>query len=141
MNRDVATLSKFLFAGRAVFTITSTKTGASFTYKFAVPRDDRSGGEGPMFASLLTGPDNLSDYTYMGVVTGYNTRHVTVRPTRASKVAESAPSFVALKGFLANLTDERVEFRHEGRCGRCGRALTVPSSIDSGLGPECAGKI
>jgi hypothetical protein len=29
------------------------------------------------------------------------------------------------------------EFRHEGRCGRCGRTLTVPESIDSGFGPEC----
>jgi hypothetical protein len=27
---------------------------------------------------------------------------------------------------------------HEGRCGRCGRKLTVPESIESGFGPECA---
>src|SRR5262249_13335004 len=26
---------------------------------------------------------------------------------------------------------------HEGRCGRCGRRLTVPESIESGYGPEC----
>jgi hypothetical protein len=30
---------------------------------------------------------------------------------------------------------------HEGRCGRCGRRLTVPESIESGYGPECIGKI
>jgi hypothetical protein len=32
---------------------------------------------------------------------------------------------------------EQVEVHHEGRCGRCGRALTVPESIESGFGPEC----
>jgi hypothetical protein len=30
-----------------------------------------------------------------------------------------------------------VEVWHEGTCGKCGRALTVPSSIENGLGPEC----
>lgn len=28
-----------------------------------------------------------------------------------------------------------------GRCWRCGRMLTVPSSIESGIGPECATKV
>ena len=27
----------------------------------------------------------------------------------------------------------------KGKCGRCGRKLTVPSSIESGLGPHCKG--
>ena len=35
----------------------------------------------------------------------------------------------------------RFEFRHEGRCGRCGRALTVPESIDTGFGPHCAAEM
>jgi hypothetical protein len=26
----------------------------------------------------------------------------------------------------------------EGKCGKCGRALTVPSSILTGIGPECS---
>jgi hypothetical protein len=34
-----------------------------------------------------------------------------------------------------------VEFWHEGKCCRCGRKLTVPASIASGIGPECATKI
>lgn len=32
-----------------------------------------------------------------------------------------------------------LEVWHEGRCGRCGRALTVPESIASGIGPVCEG--
>jgi hypothetical protein len=126
----------FIAAGRAVFTITSNATGKSFTYRFGRPHDNLDGG--PIFASVLTGPDNQQDYTYMGVY--YPARRAVV-PTKGSKVAADAPSFVALAWFLAHAGDPRVAFRHEGRCGRCGRALTVPSSIDTGLGPECAEKV
>lgn len=31
-----------------------------------------------------------------------------------------------------------VEIWHEGRCCRCNRKLTVPASIELGLGPDCA---
>jgi len=27
------------------------------------------------------------------------------------------------------------------RCGRCGRVLTVPESVESGFGPECIGRL
>lgn len=131
----------FLYAGHAVFTITSLKTGQSFTYKLTVPRDPSSGEEGPLFAAVLTGPDNTRDYTYIGLVSGYNTRKVLLKCTKGSKIFGDAPSYKALVWFLNNVGSPLVQFRHEGRCGRCGRALTVPSSIDSGLGPECAGRV
>ena len=131
MNR-----AQFIFAGRAVFTITSTKTGQSFTYRIARAGSNRDNG--PLFASVLTGPDNTRDYTYMGIVLQDEKR---IRNTKGSKVFGDALSYKALTWFLQNLDSDRVEVRHMGRCGRCGRALTVPSSIDSGLGPECAGRV
>ena len=36
---------------------------------------------------------------------------------------------------------EFVSVHHAGRCGRCGRKLTVPTSIESGFGPDCLGKV
>jgi hypothetical protein len=30
------------------------------------------------------------------------------------------------------------KIHHEGRCGKCGRLLTVPESVETGIGPECA---
>lgn len=36
---------------------------------------------------------------------------------------------------------EGVQFWHEGRCGRCGRRLTVPGSIEIGFGPDCASEL
>ena len=35
----------------------------------------------------------------------------------------------------------KAEVWHEGSCGRCGRKLTVPESIENGLGPVCAGLV
>jgi hypothetical protein len=34
-----------------------------------------------------------------------------------------------------------LKVHHEGRCCRCGRKLTVPESIETGLGPECASRL
>jgi hypothetical protein len=31
-----------------------------------------------------------------------------------------------------------IEIWHQGRCGKCGKVLTVPKSIESGFGPECS---
>jgi hypothetical protein len=44
--------------------------------------------------------------------------------------------YVINKLKLKNLPDF-IEVWHEGKCGKCGRTLTVPSSIESGIGPEC----
>ena len=63
-----------------------------------------------------------------------------------STVGGDAPS---VKGFTyfwdrlitCNEIGPGLEFFHAGRCGRCGRALTVPESVASGYGPECAERI
>src|ERR1019366_4832357 len=38
---------------------------------------------------------------------------------------------------LRGLLPANLEVWHEGKCGRCGRKLTVPESIERGIGPEC----
>lgn len=60
-----------------------------------------------------------------------------------------APDDIKAKGFawfwrfLSSGRDfpETFQFWHEGRCARCGRRLTVPESIATGWGPECAAVI
>jgi hypothetical protein len=134
----------FITAGRAVFTLSGKAN--RFTYK--VTRKDaepgsRYGNQPTFFVSLLNGPDNTSDYCYLGVLdtaTGY------VRLTKKSRMGIDAPSVKALHWALPKLWAKApmppsFEIRHEGKCGRCGRALTVPESIDSGFGPECCGKM
>jgi hypothetical protein len=135
----------FVFAGKAIFTLVSKATGSRFTYKVA--RADGTDGSRPWFVSILAGPDNGADYSYVGAV--FPSNRATCRLGRNSHVSKDATSYSAISWFLAHLDSavagrsnkiDRVEFWHAGRCGRCGRRLTVPSSIASGLGPTCAGK-
>ena len=37
----------------------------------------------------------------------------------------------------SNNLPDFIEIYHDGRCGKCGRQLTVPASIETGFGPEC----
>lgn len=129
-----AEIKTFIQAGRAVFTLTSEETNASFTY-LLTRAPQRGAALAPLFASVLVAPDA---YAYLGMVNDFG-----LRVTAASRFSETVPSFRALAWFLRQLNradelPESVTFRHEGRCGRCARALTTPASIDTGLGPECA---
>lgn len=130
----------FITAGKAIFTL----QGQTARYTFKVSKREASDQytQDAWFISLLTGPDNLADYTYMGMLdagTG------AVRLTKASKYREDSQPFKAISWAFGRIwagrSIEPATFYHVGRCGRCGRALTVPSSIESGFGPECLGKL
>jgi hypothetical protein len=131
---------QFIKAGNAYFTVRSQKTGVRYTFRVAKakPQPGREHWTGnSYFVSLLTGPENTSDYTYVGMI-----RDGSFRLTQASTMqADSGPvaAFRWVWGFL-NLKQmpPQAEIWHEGRCGRCGRMLTVPESIEAGIGPECA---
>lgn len=130
----------FLLAGNATFTLASKRTGVRFTYRARWPEP----GSDRRFVSLLSGPDNTSDYLYMGMLTlTLDGRVKDFVQTRASRITPKSVSWFALTWALHHLKrgdmPEELEFWHEGRCGRCGRKLTVPESIARGLGPTCAG--
>jgi uncharacterized protein DUF6011 len=142
-------IKEFMFAGHALFTLRSLNTGMRYTYKVDIKKADRDAKlADPMyFVKLLRGQDNQNDYLYMGVLR----RDMRFRLTSASKLGRTAPAFVSLVWFLDKMARERdvlgagampalVEFWHAGRCGRCGRTLTVPESVASGIGPVCDGR-
>jgi hypothetical protein len=85
---------------------------------------------------VLAGADNTGNYVYLGTIFADGN----FRVTRKSRVAADAPSAVAFAWFVRNLESAKVDVWHDGTCGRCGRKLTVPESIESGLGPVCAGR-
>ena len=132
---------KFLTAGRATFTVTRRRDGARFTYRVTATDDDPA----RFFVSVLTGPDNESDYTYAGMLDN-RPAGLMLRQTRGSKIAATAPSWLGFVWLISRLhrpevIDRFVEIDHVGRCARCNRPLTVPESIRTGLGPVCAEKV
>jgi hypothetical protein len=130
-------LRAFILAGRAVFTVRSRRTGERRTFKVA----QKEGAEGFYFVSLLNGPDNTSDYRYLGAMfTGRENGKLGWKLNRQGWAPEAGAAFGWVVKVLNGQTDaSQAEFWHEGRCGRCGRALTTPESIASGIGPVCAG--
>ena len=126
----------FITAGNATFTLTSLATGTRFTYKV-----DQSDDGKRFFVSVLTGPDNWTNYKYFGTINAINGAFYFGNPEKA-KVSLDAPSARGFAWFWRHLNTEQnklasVKVSHEGKCCRCGRKLTVPESIESGIGPEC----
>lgn len=137
---------EFMMAGNAYFTIQNARTGNRFTYRVTAPmKNNRRDFDATVrFVSVLTGSDNNSDYSYVGCIfTDGNAP--TFRTTKKSRISPDAPSVKAFDWTFRRLVEsalpECIEVHHEGRCGRCGRRLTVPESIESGYGPECIHKV
>lgn len=133
-------IKQFVFAGNATFTLLNTKTGNRFTYKVR-QRENADGSKSPFFVSVMTGPDNQGGFSYAGCIFD-NSGYV---HGRKSTMSNNAKSVKAIKWFLGMLDVERplpseIEFWHEGKCGKCGRKLTVPHSIETGIGPICTAK-
>lgn len=123
----------FLLAGNATFTLVSGATGERYTYNVRRAEESQR-----YFVSFLTGPDNTSDYKYLGQIRYPEARFSL---TEASKLTEDSLPVKAFAWMFQRLQSSRpltgAEFWHTGRCGRCGRLLTVPESIANGFGPEC----
>lgn len=126
----------FMLAGDATFTLASPKTGKRFTYKVTAPRKNGKldTGANVRFVKLLCGPNNESDFHYFGII---RDRKTFEHATRKTRISVEAPGALAFRWFAAHIESKAVVFYHDGRCGRCGRKLTVPNSVTSGFGPEC----
>lgn len=140
--KSYESLHSFLWAGNATFTLVSKLTGKRFTFNLS--KSKFTGVTDNYFVSVLNGPDNQHDYLYIGMV---NKTMQSFRFTKGSKVGKEAPSYIAINWFINTLFGNpellftKAEIWHEGKCGRCGRKLTVPESIEAGIGPECASKM
>lgn len=143
---------KFFLAGRAVFTIevgpdylSSHDCKPHYTYRITYKA---ANGQWPekWFIKYLGGPDNTKDYFYLGEV---NLQTGAVRLTSKSCVGADSYQYkmanrvlqAIFRGDGSRIIESGWDVHHEGKCCRCGRALTVPESIESGIGPECAKKV
>lgn len=121
----------FILAGHAIFTIESTRTGAWYTYKVNSSKKDIN----LFFVNVLTGGD---DYVYMGMI-----KNNIFSLTKASKFTKDSTSFKAFDFYFRNIMAGKIHpeinFYHLGICGKCGKPLSDPNSINRGIGPVCGG--
>lgn len=133
---------RFILAGKSIFTISNGK-GEHFTYKVSFKKATPQYPRDTYFIKILTGPDNSSNYTYMGILSPTSLRVIL---TKTSTFKEGHKSVKVLQWALDKVRKnvafpEGYSIRNEGRCGRCGLRLSTPESIDTGFGPECADKV
>jgi hypothetical protein len=129
------TVKAYALAGNATLTLQSERTGTRFTFKLEGSDDGAI-----HFVKLLTGADNESDFEYLGTIRADRFAHG--KKSRIGRDSVSAVAFAwAWPHIAAGRIPPTLAVYHEGRCGRCNRKLTVPESIRTGFGPECAGRI
>lgn len=130
----------FILAGKAIFTVVNTDTGRRFTYKVTKCKDADL-----WWVAVFHGTNNEDSRSYRYIGTLFNGRGF--MHTKGSKVSESARSFQAFRWLSTHLLPmnqikrPQIKIYHEGYCGRCGKRLTVPESIESGFGPYCRGLV
>jgi hypothetical protein len=138
----------FITAGKATFTLELPHEWASahrckphYTYK--VRKKVGNDGRPVFFVSILSGPNNESDYRYIGILTFDGQ----VRTTAKSALhAESMPVRLlnrslrlVWQGDATAMEEAGFQLHHEGKCGHCGRKLSTPESLRTGFGPKCRG--
>jgi len=106
--------------------------GSRTTIRLQEPRTK----DGRVFASFLTGADNDVDFTYFATLRGG------VMSGQDGSFAAQRQAVRAILAPSADLQAMGLAYALESsNCWRCGRTLTVPASIHSGLGPDCAAKV
>jgi hypothetical protein len=130
----------FVMGGNSTFTVRSARTQTRYTFKI---REREFEGSSKMhLVKVLIGQNNEDDYLLFGKVV--NGQFSLTAKAKASGITYETGYVIAIMWVLKNLfggvEPKNTEIWHAGRCGRCGRKLTVPESIEIGLGPECATK-
>lgn len=150
------TLTKdFFFGGKAIFTVKNNLTGEHRTYQIKITKPNEKFPRPTTLFMQMTGTDNTKHYSYVGKIIRRDVTAAesfdrkehkagTVEVTNGSKFTENSQQVKAARWIMARIwhgTDwpDHFEVKHAGRCGRCGRLLTNPESIERGIGPECWG--
>ena len=133
----MAISKEFVLAGRAVFTV-QEKGGAHHTFRVQMSEPEGRWARA-WWADFLADENRYRKLAKLDPVTGQASTY-----GRTAGLAGSRKLLVLNRvlarvwsGDLAAVEAAGWRVEHAGRCGRCGRELTTPLSLDRGIGPEC----
>jgi hypothetical protein len=146
----------------ATMTIVNDVSGGRVTLKFTKPRLKKGEDEAklPTFVHVMDGCDNVEHFSFAGTLRGgrldisgqcrndqwvnkWNRSFAALDDARRAKAILEWTARRANEGRFSGRNGDGSEWKVRALvsacCGRCGRKLTVPKSIDCGLGPKCRG--
>ena len=138
---DAAAFRSFIFQGRALFTLENKEKGTHITFKIKSLKRKRGTPEDltvfDIEAKALN--DGYGGMVYIGRL-DRKTRTL----KRSFKVNDSHPGVQTINWLIRNWnrlekfeSDGKLAMYHLGICCKCGMPLTVPESIQNGIGPQC----
>lgn len=121
---------EFAFGGNAHFTMVNTGTGEHRVYHIWRKKQDVvlcvsqeiEYGTGEMLGTIRDGkyiPASYKSKDHEDKVFAFHKLVILLQENRLNPI---------------------MDMYHHGTCGKCGRRLTSPESIELGIGPECRGK-
>jgi hypothetical protein len=110
-------------------------SGEHRTFRISTQADDAEFAPGERILYILAGPDNTADYMGLGFVKP-DGRVILWKRHRGTQIEK----IVRVLQRVTKYREMGFEYFAEGRCRRCGRTLTTPESIRSGIGPVCQEK-
>lgn len=121
------------------YTIVLNEKGDYRTLRIVDAPEQMGKPQGTQIAQFLSGADNTADFTGFAFVSG----------SRVGIWSKFKADSVLAKALNILLTADKEQQADYGQayaiesnnCWRCGRKLTVPASVNRGLGPICAEKL
>lgn len=104
------------------------------TFRVQRQPEDDSFMPGKAIVAFLSGPDNTANYTSFAHIGEAGELRIWKRFRDDSELAKAAQALLD-----RDPDSSREAYAIEsGRCSRCHRVLTVPESVERGMGPVCA---
>lgn len=142
----VGEIRRFILGGNATFTVVFDGDTGRRTYKVKSWKIDRDSNwtvnnqdKSKYWVSLRTGPgDSFMDYKTIGVLKldMLDVLYVFEGNGKMPNAERMFESFWKPLEIGCSFKSD-WEFWHEGQCCICGKPLTVPESIERGIGPDC----
>ena len=132
----------YILAGKSEFILHSSKTGQDFGYRLTRKESKNNPDEFIYFLNIKDG----HEWVYAGVLWYDSSSNIyKFGKGKSGNIDANDLNVKSLLFVMSKLqngdTPLYCSVFHTGKCGLCGRKLTTPESILTGLGPSCAKRV
>jgi hypothetical protein len=133
---DKDEIQMYVYGGKGRFRLKSLKSEKEFTYKISpMSKYNPKYDEYTYYVSLVIPGGS----TFLGVMKSEENKYI---HSKKSIKDFNSPEVKGFRWLLGQFETEKefpteMEFYHMGICSCCGKVLTIPGSIELGIGPVC----